>query len=82
MLHVGARLEGRGDYCTLLRFIDDVTGGLTQLRFTPAETTPRYPQVLLHDRILAHGVSVALYSDKHSIFRINANQRGGCRGRT
>lgn len=63
--------EGRGDYCTLLVFIDDATGQLTQLRFAPTETTLNYMRVL-HDHILAHGVPAALYSDKHSIFRINA----------
>ena len=63
--------EGRGDYCTLLVFIDDATGRLTQLRFAPTETTLDYLRVL-HDHILMHGVPAALYSDKHSIFRINA----------
>lgn len=63
--------EGRGEHCTLLVFIDDATGKLTQLRFMPTETTLGYMEVL-HDHILAHGVPVALYSDKHSIFRINA----------
>ena len=63
--------EGRGDYCTLLVFIDDATGQLTQLRFAPTETTLDYMRVL-HDHILMHGVPAALYSDKHSIFRINA----------
>ena len=52
-------------------FIDDATGRLTQLHFTPTETTLGYMRVL-HDHILAHGLPVALYSDKHSIFRINA----------
>lgn len=65
--------EGRGEYCTLLVFIDDATGRLTQLRFAPSETTLGYMQVL-HDHILAHGVPAALYSDKHSIFRINAKE--------
>ena len=65
--------EGRGDYCTLLVFIDDATGRLTQLCFAPTETTLGYMHVL-HDHILAHGVPVALYSDKHSIFRINAKE--------
>lgn len=65
--------EGRGERCTLLVFIDDATGKLTQLRFMPTETTLGYMQVL-HDHILAHGVPVALYSDKHSIFRINAKE--------
>ena len=63
--------EGRGASCTLLVFIDDATGKLTQLRFAPTETTLGYMRVL-HDHIRAHGVPVALYSDKHSIFRINA----------
>jgi len=63
--------EGRGDYCTLLVFIDDATGQLTLLRFAPTETTLGYMHVL-HEHILAHGVPAALYSDKHSIFRVNA----------
>ena len=63
--------EGRGAPCTLLVFIDDASSTLTQLRFVPTETTLGYMRVL-HDHIVAHGVPVALYSDKHSIFRINA----------
>lgn len=63
--------EGRGERCTLLVFIDDATGKLTQLHFIPTETTLGYMEVL-HDHILAHGLPVALYSDKHSIFRVNA----------
>ena len=63
--------EGRADRCTLLVFIDDATGKLLQLRFAPTETTLGYMHAL-HDHIVAHGLPVALYSDKHSIFRINA----------
>ena len=63
--------EGRSEKCTLLVFIDDATGKLTQLRFVKAETTLAYLHVL-HDHIVTYGVPVALYSDKHSIFRINA----------
>ena len=65
--------EGRGDYCTLLVFIDDATGQLTQLHFAPTETTLDYMRVL-HQHIVAYGVPAALYSDKHSIFRINAKE--------
>ena len=65
--------EGRGERCTLLVFIDDATGKLTQLRFMPTETTLGYMGVL-HDHVLAHGVPAALYSDKHSIFGINAKE--------
>ena len=64
--------EGRGEYCTLLVFIDDATGRLTQLRFTPTETTLGYMMRVLHDHIQAHGVPAALYSDRHSVFHINA----------
>lgn len=63
--------EGRSARCTLLVFIDDATGRLTQLRFVPSETTLNYLRVL-YDHTRAHGVPVALYSDRHSIFRINA----------
>ena len=63
--------EGRGEYCTLLVFIDDATGRLTNLRFAPTETTLGYMQVL-HDHIKIYGVPVSLYSDKHAIFRVNA----------
>ena len=63
--------EGRGEYCTLLVFIDDATGRLTQLRFTPTETTLGYMRVL-HGHIQTHGVPAVLYSDRHSIFHINA----------
>lgn len=65
--------EGRGEYCTLLVFIDDATGRLTQLRFTPTETTLGYMRVL-HDHIRTHGAPVALYSDRHSVFHINAKE--------
>lgn len=63
--------EGRSAPCTLLVFIDDASSKLMQLRFMPTETTLGYLRVL-HDHILLHGLPVALYSDKHSIFRINA----------
>jgi len=65
--------EGRSESCTLLVFIDDATGKLTQLRFMPTETTLGYMRVL-HDHIRAYGVPATLYSDKHSIFRINAKE--------
>ncbi len=63
--------EGRGERCTLLVFIDDATGKLMQLRFAPTETTLGYMHVL-HAYILAFGRPMSLYSDKHSVFRINA----------
>lgn len=64
-------LEGRGPRMTLIVFIDDATGRLTALRFAPAETTRAYVETL-RDHVLAHGVPLAFYSDRHGIFRINA----------
>jgi len=65
-----AWLEGRGPACTLIVFIDDATGRLTQLYFTPSETAAAYREVLRRHLAL-YGRPVALYSDRHSIFRIN-----------
>lgn len=64
-------LEGRSPKMTLIVFIDDATGRLTGLRFAPAETTRAYVETL-RDHVLAHGVPLAFYSDRHGIFRINA----------
>lgn len=64
-------LEGRGPRMTLIVFIDDATGRLTALRFAPAETTRAYVETL-RDHVLAHGVPLAFYSDRHGIFRVNA----------
>ena len=66
-------LEGRGPKMTLIVFIDDATGRLTSLLFAPAETTRAY-QTALRAHILAQGVPLALYSDRHGIFRINAKE--------
>ncbi len=72
-----AWFEERGASCTLLVFIDAATGTLMQLRFTPTEATLGYMHTL-HDHIAAHGVPVALYSERHSIFRINAKDADRC----
>lgn len=66
--------ENRGPRCTLIVFIDDATSALMALRFVPAETTRAYMETLrgyLND----HGVPLALYSDRHSIFRVNNPER-------
>jgi len=62
--------EGRSASCTLIVFIDDATGRLMSLRFSPTETTQAYMETL--STYLNHfGRPAALYSDKHSIFRVN-----------
>ena len=66
-------LEGRGPRCTLIVFADDATSRLTALRFAPAETTNAYLHAL-EAHVLAHGVPLAFYSDRHGIFRVNAKE--------
>jgi hypothetical protein len=63
--------EGRAPTCALLVFIDDATGRLTGLRFAPSETAHGYLE-LLRAHVLSHGLPLALYSDRHGIFRVNA----------
>lgn len=62
--------EERGPPCCLLVFIDDATSRLTQLRFVPEECTLGYMQAL-HGHVREHGLPMALYSDRHGIFRVN-----------
>jgi transposase len=73
--------EGRGPRCTLIVFIDDATGRLTALRFAPAETTRAYLDAL-RAHVLAHGVPVAFYSDRHGIFRLNVKEAASGDGLT
>ena len=71
-----AWFEGRGDYCTLIVFIDDATSELMSMKFAPAETTQAY-MATLEDYLERHGRPIALYSDKHSIFRVSYPERDG-----
>lgn len=66
--------EERAPACTLLVFVDDATSRLMTLHFTQTESTFSYFEAL--QRYLAqHGKPVALYSDKASVFRVNANNK-------
>ena len=67
--------EGRAPRCCLLVFIDDATGELMELQFVPSETTLGY-MAALQRYILRHGLPAALYSDRHSIFRVSAPVQG------
>lgn len=62
--------EGRGPKCTLLVFVDDATGTLMELLFAQAETTWSYLEAT-RNYLERWGRPVALYTDKHSVFRIN-----------
>lgn len=68
--------EERGPRCTLIVFIDDATGKLQALHFCLAETTQAYMQTL-RDYMKRLGRPAALYSDKHSIFRVNHPEHEG-----
>lgn len=59
--------EGRAPKCCLIAFIDDATGQVLGARFSLTETTQAYFEVLRR-HVQAHGVPLALYSDRHSIF--------------
>ena len=65
--------ENRGPYCTLLVFVDDATGKLKHLMFAPAETTNNYFRAM-DAYIKKFGKPVALYSDKHGVFRVNTRR--------
>ena len=71
-----AWFEDRGPYCTLIVFIDDATSRLMALRFFEAETTEAYLRTL-RGYLDQYGRPVAVYSDKHSIFRVNLKDREG-----
>jgi hypothetical protein len=73
--------EGRGPRCALIVFIDDATGRLTALRFAPVESGQAYLEAL-GDHVLAHGCPLALYSDRHGIFRVNAKDAQSGDGKT
>lgn len=73
--------EGHGPRCSLIVFIDDATGRLTDLRFAPTETTRVYLEAL-RAHVLTYGRPFALYSDRHGIFRVNAKDVAGGDGRT
>jgi transposase len=62
--------EGRAAKCCLIVFIDDATSNVLYLRLEEAETTRAYFRGLLCC-IQQYGIPAALYSDRHSIFRVN-----------
>lgn len=69
--------EDRAPACTLLVFIDDATSTLMQMRFVPSESTFAYFEAL-DGYLSTHGRPVALYSDRHSVFRVaKAEARSG-----
>lgn len=70
-----AWFEDRGSWCTLLVFIDDATGKLLHLQFAPSESTRAYFSAS-RQYFLIHGKPMAIYLDKHSVFRVNTAKGG------
>ena len=64
-------LEGRGPRLTLFAAIDDATGELLALLFRAEEDAQGY-FLLVQMIVERHGRPLALYHDRHSIFRVNA----------
>ncbi len=62
--------EGRGPKCTLLKCVDDATGKMLAAVFAPSEALWSY-YTLMRQYIEEHGRPLALYSDKHGIFKVN-----------
>jgi len=73
--------EGRAPRCALIVFIDDATGRLTSLHMAAAETTRAY-LIALRRHVEAHGRPLALYSDRHGVFRVNAKEAQSGDGKT
>lgn len=66
-----AWLEARGPVCCLVAAMDDATGQLPPgAAFVPAEDTVSYLR-LLQTLVQTCGIPVALYMDRHGIFRRN-----------
>lgn len=73
--------EARSPRCTLLVAIDDATSKLQVLRFEKQETTQGYFS-LMEAYLNQYGRPLALYSDKHSIFRMHLKEVASGDGRT
>jgi len=66
-------LEGRGPKLCLIGAIDDATGEVVYAHFQSTETTAGYIRMLraITD---SHGIPLALYHDRHSIFKVTDHQ--------
>lgn len=70
-----AWLGERGPRFALLLAVDDATGAVVHALFRPAEDARGY--FLLMERVvLSRGIPLALYSDRHAVFRASARRRG------
>lgn len=73
--------EGRAPACCLLVYVDDATSRLMQLYFTASETLEAYFRAT-ESYIRQQGRPLSFYSDKHAIFRVNAQESASGTGET
>lgn len=65
--------ENRAEKCCLLVFVDDATSKIVEMRFCQHETTSDY-FISLERYIKRYGKPSTIYSDKHSVFRVNREE--------
>jgi len=65
-------LEGRGSWLSLIGAIDDATGTVTGATFRAQEDAAGYLTVL-RQTIRGHGVPLAVYRDRHTIFEASGD---------
>jgi len=68
-----AWFEDRAPVCNMTVFIDDATGEYAVLMLSPSETLQAYQQAM-YQYIKEYGKPRALYSDRHSIFKVNKGE--------
>jgi transposase len=66
-------LEGRGPKLCLIGAIDDATSEVVYAYFQSVETTAGYIR-MLRAITYSHGIPLALYHDRHSIFKVTEHQ--------
>src|ERR1700740_1078199 len=76
-----AWVEGRGPPGTVCVFVETARSRLMQLRFVASESAFDYFRTT-RAYLEEHGKPVALYSDKHGIFRVNSKDAAGGDGVT
>ena len=67
-------LEDRGPRFVLLLAVDDATGTVANALFRPEEDTRGY-FLLMEDIIHRYGIPLAIYGDRHGVFKFNSKPR-------
>ena len=67
-------LEDRGSRFVLLLAVDDATGTVADALFRPEEDTRGY-FLLMEDIIHRYGIPLAIYGDRHGVFKFNGKPR-------